>query len=59
MRDPAITPETYTKIKAGFEPPSQTVWSNPKTGEYLSQVKPISGERTVMTSQGERFREKL
>jgi hypothetical protein len=63
LRDPQITPETYTKIKAGFEPPSQTVWPNPKTGEYVSQKRfnLWTGEefpRTIMTNEWRRFREK-
>jgi hypothetical protein len=63
LRDPQITPETYSKIKAGFEPPSQTVWPNPKTGEYVSQKRfnLWTGEefpRTIMTNEWRRFREK-
>lgn len=56
--NPNVTLEAYTKIKAGFEPPSTLVYTNPKTGEIISPSALITGERTIMTTSGERFREK-
>lgn len=58
LADPKVTLEAYTKIKAGFEPPSQLVYVNPKNGEIVSPSALLTGERTIMNANGERFREK-
>lgn len=58
LANPTVTLEAYTKIKAGFEPPSTLVYTNPKTGEIISPSALLTGERTIMTISGERFREK-
>lgn len=58
LANPKITLEAYSKIKLGFEPPTQIVYTNAKNGEIISPPALLTGERTVMTANGDRFREK-
>ncbi len=58
LADPKVTLEAYSKIKLWFEPPTQLVHASGKTGEITSQPAILTGERTIMTPTGDRFREK-
>lgn len=58
LADPKVSLEAYSKIKLGFEPPTQLVYTNSKNGEIISPPALLTGERTVMTTDGNRFREK-